>query len=43
MLKAMDALVLGPALAGAFLVSLYTGKLALRLLMGRILRQRAAR
>jgi hypothetical protein len=39
----MDALVIGPALAAAFVVSLYTGKLALRLLVGRILRQRAAR
>ncbi len=39
----MDALVIGPALAAALAVSLYTGKLALRLLMSRILRQRTAR
>ncbi len=39
----MDALVIGPALAAALLVSLYAGKLALRLLMSHILRQRAAR
>lgn len=39
----MDALVVGPALAAAFVVSMYTGKLALWLLMGRILRPPSAR
>ncbi len=41
--RAMDVLVIGPALAAALGVSLFTGKMALRLLMSRILRQRAAR
>lgn len=40
MLDSMDALVLGPAIAGCFALSLLTGKLALRVFVNRILRER---
>jgi hypothetical protein len=36
----MDALVVGPALVASFTLSLYTGRLVLKAVMNRVLRER---